>query len=791
MKKLNRYFLLLITLISVQNTYAQTPEWDSIYKTAWTGDFMNFAITKNCEIAAFSNNGFIYHSADTGKTWTPVYNIFSEDKSSYVYVSNKFFEFAPDSIHGISIYKYNSSCYMDITSDGGKTWKHSSSDFTGKTITSFYWKTAETGFLIANGSLYVTNDAGDNWTVVQGGFTHDNFHFCFFSENEGYAFGLGSHYKTTDGGQTWQTYSDPNLYVDKLYKLANGKVLLIGNDDNKTINITTTDSRFLFTKIFWYSDVVPGVITAYNIFSVHELDNGDLYVTKGDGDYYYSSNGATSWEEIGNWGISRFVNDQIVVNVDGNLTTRISYDKGQTWQKYVYEAGEGLESLHIRSKEEFYVISGQNLLHTTDGGVTWETSRFNEKLKNMQFVTNDTIYLSGDKVIYRSINEGQTWERYTTKADGGNLYFITPDVGYLGALRYIPAGTSTVATIIYKTTNAGETWKDADGTATWDWDFGDNYCTSKGDFKSTTEGLMEAKNGLVYTTDGGDNWDFISGITGIPYYINDTWIIVDWRNHKIHTCDEHINCTTTFTDIETYSIQNQRMIDAIRVDENTIMVTYTGDDCAFNDSVIVSRNNGQTWTKEYNPHPTYDITYIDSKTAFGLDANTVTSRVLYKGIIKVQTTVEKFELSTDQTTIHCTIANEAQEDFLATIAIVKNGTDTITISENTTIVNNQEFSITVPSSITKNDSFVVIIEPNDPCYEQSTSESFQITKTDLNQLEKDKHTVTVIGNSITCNCEKFEIYNTIGQRINKNTELQSGVYIVKCGNTIEKVIVKP
>ena len=89
--------------------------------------------------------------------------------------------------------------------------------------------------MIANGSLYVTNDAGDNWTVVQGGFTHDNFHFCFFSENEGYAFGLGSHNRTTDGGQTWQTYSDPNLYVDKLYKLANGKVLLIGNDDIKQL----------------------------------------------------------------------------------------------------------------------------------------------------------------------------------------------------------------------------------------------------------------------------------------------------------------------------------------------------------------------------------------------------------------------------------------------------------------------------------------------------------------------------------------------------------------------------
>lgn len=74
MKKLNRYFLLLITLISVQNTYAQTPEWDSIYKTAWAGDFINFAISKNSEVSALSNHGFIYHSADTGKSWISVFN---------------------------------------------------------------------------------------------------------------------------------------------------------------------------------------------------------------------------------------------------------------------------------------------------------------------------------------------------------------------------------------------------------------------------------------------------------------------------------------------------------------------------------------------------------------------------------------------------------------------------------------------------------------------------------------------------------------------------------------------
>ncbi|MDA3881913.1 MAG: YCF48-related protein [Bacteroidales bacterium] len=888
MKSLSKLSLLLFTLISVQITYAQTPEWNSIYKTAWTGDFIDFDISKNSEVAAFSENGFLYHSADTGKTWTPVFNCLLEDKSSYLRTSkglngedeyilsyNYDLEFSPDSLQGICYFRYDSldvkTTFMVLTNDGGKTWKHSSYNFTGKNIKSLYWKTADSAFMVASGNMYVTDNGGDDWTLVQGGFI-GVYHLCFFNESEGYAFSNGmTHYKTTNGGQTWETYSDPNLYVDGIHELANGNVLLIGNNDG-VINITTDDPRFTFTKIFNY----PTTMYGYDVFNVDELDNGDLYVSEGS--CYYSSDAGSSWSIIGSWAEFKFVNDQIVLNVGNSLTTRISYNKGQTWETHVYEAGEGLESLHVRSREELYVRSGQNLLHTTDGGETWETIHFNDKLSNMQFVTNDTIYLSGHEVIYRSINAGQTWERFETEANGANIYFITPDIGYLGAKRLTAGGS-----IIYKTLDAGETWTEADGSANWDWDFGDNNCESRGAFKSTSEGLMEADNGLVHTTNGGDNWDFLSGITGIPYYINNTWIVMDWRNHKIHTCDENINCTTTFTDIETYTVQYQRMLDVHKLDDNTIMVTYDGD-MNFMDSVIISRDNGQTWTKEYNPHPNSRITYFDSKTAFGLG-----TRVIYKksnkiqttgsfglsadekninctvtnelqenfvatikivkngtetitvssntnivnnqefsvtipssitssdnfvvviepnddtyakstsqsfqitGTTTVKTTVEEFAISTDQTTVTCTIANEAQEDFLATVKIVKNGTETITVSTNTTIVNNQEFSITIPSSITKDDSFVVIIEPNDTKYEESTSESFQITDTgtNLNQIEKNKHTITVIGNRIICNCEDFEIYNTIGQMVHKNTELQSGTYIVKCGKTSEKIVVKP
>jgi len=900
MKSLSKLSLLLFTLVSVQFTYAQTPEWNSIYKTAWTGDFIDFDISKNSEVAAFSENGFLYHSADTGKTWTPVFNCLLEDKSSYLRTSkglngedeyilsyNYDLEFSPDSLQGICYFRYDSldvkTTFMVLTNDGGKTWKHSSYNFTGKSIRSLYWKTADSAFVtvydnvVQKAFMYVTNDSGENWNITSGQITSSKCHFCFFSESEGYAFSLGTHYKTTDGGQTWQAYSDPNLYVDGIHKLANGNVLLIGNDDDKAINITTDDSRFIFTKMFTYTPVTPLTLTSYDVFSVSELENGDLYVSN-DGDCFYSSDGENSWNEIGDWGSSRFVNDQIVLNVGNSLTTRISYNKGQTWETHVHEAGEGLESLHVRSREELYVRSGQNLLHTTDGGETWKTLHFNENLSNMQFVTNDTIYLSGQEVIYRSINAGQTWERFETEANGANLYFVTPDIGYLGAKRLTAGGS-----IIYKTLDAGETWTEADGTATWDWDFGDNKSNSRGAFKSTTEGLMDATNGVVHTTNGGDNWEFISGIEGVPFYINNTWILRDRGEHVIYTCDENINCTKTFTDIETYSVSTQNMGNINRIDDNTIILTYDSAEKRFIDSVIVSRDNGQTWTKEYNPHPDWNVKYYDNKTVFGLG-----SRVIYKGIIKVQTTgsfglsidqqninctvtnelqenfvatitiikngtetitvstnttivnnqefsvtiptsitssdnfvvviepnddtyakstsqsfqitgtttvqttVEEFELSTDQKNINCTIANEANENFLGTIKIVKNDTETITVSENTTIVNNLEFSITIPSSITKDDSFVVIIEPNDTKYEQSTSESFQITDTgtSLNQIEN-KHTITVIGNRIICNCEDFEIYNTIGQIVHKNTELQSGTYIVKCGKISEKIVVKP
>ena len=50
----------------------------------------------------------------------------------------------------------------------------------------------------------------------------------------------------------------------------------------------------------------------------------------------------------------------------------------------------------------------------------------------------------------------------------------------------------------------------------------------------------------------------------------------------------------------------------------------------------------------------------------------------------------------------------------------------------------------------------------------------------------------VVGNRIVCDdCLNLEIYNTLGQRMQNNSELPIGIYIVKCNNKTQKVIIKP
>ena len=64
--------------------------------------------------------------------------------------------------------------------------------------------------------------------------------------------------------------------------------------------------------------------------------------------------------------------------------------------------------------------------------------------------------------------------------------------------------------------------------------------------------------------------------------------------------------------------------------------------------------------------------------------------------------------------------------------------------------------------------------------------------TGITEIETEKIPyIKVMGNRIVCECADLEIYNTLGQRIQCNTELPAGIYIVKCNNLTQKVIIKP
>jgi len=413
--------------------------------------------------------GLIAKTTDAGESW----NIVHDDASAY----SGAFDFIDDQhgVMGTSTCMYASKVLL--TEDGGNNWQEvffPSFSWQGAVTMCFYDqnKVFSAGAL---GMMFYSNDGGNEWqTGYDRTFWGDVYDLEFLNENTGYALAqdhrggmaASSLFKTTDGGENW-------------------------------VNSGGTSS---YEGAFDFIDENTGFIAVrdFGLFIYKTTDGGENWTQQQTG-YDFEAQAINYYNS--NLGI-----------VAGESTVLKTTDSGLTWE-VIYSLTSGWNNkndIEIVSENEFYITGdeefGTFLIHTTDGGNTWENlspGNYGKGMDLVLFDSNKALLACENNAILISEDSLNTWSETTLNTNHPiqfrAMHFPTSEIGYA-------VGDGPFETII-KTTDGGETWFTIESI--------------------TTAGLncvhfFDDMNGLVFGENGVELKTSTGGITGFEEHtLND------------------------------------------------------------------------------------------------------------------------------------------------------------------------------------------------------------------------------------------------------------------------------
>ncbi|MEI6172471.1 MAG: YCF48-related protein [Bacteroidota bacterium] len=360
---------------------------------------------------------------------------------------------------------------LSKTTDGGFTWQYISLGGT-KYVYSACFLNPDSGFCAGikpsgtgyTGFISKTTNGGITWTDAEVPANSNYNHIDFISANTGYVLGDGQLYKTPDAGFSWIKVSDTVLNPVSCLRFGSGSNgIAVGNWGNI---FSTTDGgntwlshrkgmdTELLGILFPSSDT--GYMIGWNqVF--RSADRGNTWITVDsshhplDIHFFSSQAGMAIMGENSHW--------YVIMTSNG----------GATWHEE--EIPGQATDLSYPSLQVAYItlISPQyGLYKTTDAGKSWVFIPLSPFMGNkMDFLDNETGIAAGEGmasgVIRKTRDGGLTWEtKFTTYADWflvQQIYFYNETIGYVLARDYDTL-LQKYYTRIIKTMDGGERWEE-------------------------------------------------------------------------------------------------------------------------------------------------------------------------------------------------------------------------------------------------------------------------------------------------------------------------------------------
>jgi photosystem II stability/assembly factor-like uncharacterized protein len=207
----------------------------------------------------------------------------------------------------------------------------------------------------------------------------------------------------------------------------------------------------------------------------------------------------------------------LTVHPGGVYTTK---NAGEQWSA-VLPTSERITAFAQSAKNPntFFVILGNKVLRSTDGGAEWRTifteSAPNVTLQNVlldSFDARRVYLLRSNSTVTRSLNGGSSWAPMTTLPRAGNISFFT----------YHPKDTRIMTIVgdrgFFRSQNLGETWENFNEPL--------EKAGARGraqavvfDAQNTARVLYYSESGLYETRDNGVSWgkkDLLTDLQSTP-----------------------------------------------------------------------------------------------------------------------------------------------------------------------------------------------------------------------------------------------------------------------------------
>ena len=304
----------------------------------------------------------------------------------------------------------------------------------------------------------------------------------------------GGMYKSIDEGETWQQIDNEfvSQSVYSLELLSNGNILA---GTGSGIHISSDNGET------WFHSALPDyLVSTITIDEVGSIYVGSAY----ENDIYRSTDNGLNWNPLnsGVSGIRSIVTKELnLILVACNSGTYRSSDSGVTWQ-LVFPPDQSINDLALNQSGNFGAISDFGHFYlSTDDGITWDSvSTINHSSRIIFSSSNGDLYL-GSYGVHRSTNEGQTWTQLNNFQGSGLVRSIAENENSFFAGTYFGG--------VFRSTNYGTNWEQsAKGL--------NNSLVSIFEKDITGRILAGSNSGnLAVTTDDGENWSIISGLTQI------------------------------------------------------------------------------------------------------------------------------------------------------------------------------------------------------------------------------------------------------------------------------------
>jgi photosystem II stability/assembly factor-like uncharacterized protein len=244
----------------------------------------------------------------------------------------------------------------------------------------------------------------------------------------------GSEPSFPDNLNGWQLINTDFTGLTDVFFISPAKGFITGKGLYRTL-----DSGKTWTRIF-----------RNEFFNIQFLDEKYGYTCGPGGIFSFTTDGGSSWDTVvrgpHNPQDIHFLTPStgFVTSTDGIFKT---VDTGHNWQKVASGWGNAID---FAGNTGWVTTRYSGLLKTMDGGNTWSNTSLDFENQHMPFLYNqNTGWVAGDSILYKSTDAGATWKKSSIPKGYHDIQFLNASIGFMTGNK-----------ALFRSSNGGDSWEE-------------------------------------------------------------------------------------------------------------------------------------------------------------------------------------------------------------------------------------------------------------------------------------------------------------------------------------------